>query len=81
MILVMSAGTRCTGTTTAPGMGLVSEQMSGRLALGMALVGGAYTGYLVVRDAEYFRLRHVHIMGNETLTRQDVHYLLALPTR
>ena len=46
----------------------------------MALVGGAYTGYLVVRDAEYFRLRHVHIMGNETLTRQDVHYLLALPT-
>ena len=46
----------------------------------VALGVGAYTGYLVVRDAEYFRLQTVHIVGNQTLTRQDIHYLLALPT-
>jgi cell division protein FtsQ len=45
----------------------------------VALGVGAYTGYLVVRDAEYFRLQTVHIVGNQTLTRQDIHYLLALP--
>jgi cell division protein FtsQ len=50
------------------------------LTLCVALGGGAYTGYLVVRDAEYFRLHTVHIVGNQTLTRQDIHYLLALPT-
>jgi cell division protein FtsQ len=34
----------------------------------------------VVRDAEYFRLQTVRMVGNQTLTRQDIHYLLALPT-
>jgi cell division protein FtsQ len=48
--------------------------------LGIALVGGAYAGSVVLRDAEYFRLRHVHIIGHNMLTRQDVHYLLALTT-
>jgi cell division septal protein FtsQ len=45
----------------------------------VALGVGAYTGYLVVREAEYFRLQTVRIVGNQTLTRQDIHYLLALP--
>ena len=81
MILVMSAGTRkLQGLRRLLVWGWFLSKCLAGLALGMALVGGAYTGYLVVRQAEYFRLRHVHIMGNETLTRQDVHYLLALPT-
>jgi cell division protein FtsQ len=81
VILVMRAGTRkLQGLRRLLVWGWFLSKCLAGLALGMALVGGAYTGYLVVRQAEYFRLRHVHIMGNETLTRQDVHYLLALPT-
>ena len=61
-------------------MGLVSEQMSGRTGPGYGPGGRGVYWLPGGARAEYFRLRHVHIMGNETLTRQDVHYLLALPT-
>lgn len=50
------------------------------LTLCVTLGVGVYTGYLVVRDAEYFRLQTVRIDGNQALTHQDIHYLLALPT-
>jgi cell division protein FtsQ len=51
------------------------------LALCVAIAGGGYVGYLMVRHAEYFSLRTVRIVGNDTLTRQDILYLLALPTQ
>jgi cell division protein FtsQ len=44
------------------------------------LAWGGSVAYRLVRDAEYFRLRDVHIVGNQTLSRRDVLYLLALPT-
>jgi cell division septal protein FtsQ len=34
----------------------------------------------MVRQAEYFRLCTVRIVGNDMLTRQDILYMLALPT-
>jgi cell division septal protein FtsQ len=55
----------------------------GKCLMGFTLcVGLAWGGSLVyrlVRDAEYFRLRQVHIVGNKTLSRREVLYLLALP--
>jgi cell division protein FtsQ len=50
------------------------------LALCVSIVGGGYAGYLVVRHAEYFSLRTVRIVSNDTLTRQEILYLLAIPT-
>ncbi|MEE8304827.1 MAG: FtsQ-type POTRA domain-containing protein [Candidatus Tectomicrobia bacterium] len=49
------------------------------ITLCVALVWASYTAYQWVRDAEYFRLRTIQIMGNQTLTRDDVLYLLAIP--
>jgi cell division protein FtsQ len=36
-------------------------------------------GYRLVRSADYFRLRTVRIVGHQTLTQQDILYLLDLP--
>ena len=52
--------------------------MGGGLCIG--LVWGGTTIYRLMRDAAYFRLRTVDIVGNTTLTRRDVIYLLALPS-
>ena len=86
MILVTSAGTfhftprKLHGLRRLLAWGWFLSKCLAGLVLGIALVRGAYTGYLILRDAEYFRLHNVRIIGNETLTRQDIHYLLALPT-
>ncbi len=86
MMLVTSAGTlrftprKLQGLRRLLVWGWFLSKCFAGLVLGIALVGGAYTGYLVLRNAEYFRLRNVHIIGHEMLTHQDVHYLLALPT-
>ena len=43
-----------------------------------AVAWAGYTAYLWVYSTGYFRLRTVHITGNQTLTEQEIHYLLAL---
>jgi cell division protein FtsQ len=51
------------------------------LGLGAGLIWGGMVGYRLVRDAPYFRLRTVDIVGNHLLSRSDVQYLLALPAQ
>jgi len=48
------------------------------LALCVATVGAGYMGHRLIRSADYFRLRTVRIVGYQTLTQQDVLYLLDL---
>lgn len=50
------------------------------LGLGIGLVWGGVTGYRLVRDASYFRLQTVTVVGNRLLSRNDIQYLLAIPT-
>ena len=51
------------------------------LAGSLGLIWGGMRAYRLVRDADYFRLRTIRIEGNAVLTRDDVLYLLALPSR
>lgn len=49
------------------------------LGLGAGLLWSAMVGYRLVRDAPYFRLQTVDIVGNQALSPEDVRYMLALP--
>lgn len=49
------------------------------LALCATMAWGGYTVYRLVREAQYFRLRTIHIAGHSLLSRQEVLYLLAIP--
>jgi cell division septal protein FtsQ len=51
------------------------------LGLGAGLVWGGAVGYRLVRDAPYFRLQTVDVVGNRHLSRSDVRYLLAIPAQ
>jgi cell division septal protein FtsQ len=48
------------------------------LALCVTTAWAGYMGYRLVRSADYFRLRMVRIVGHQTLTQQDILYLLDL---
>ena len=50
------------------------------LTLCAALAWGAYGVWQRVVQADYFKLRTIHITGNETLSEQRIRYLLAIPT-
>ena len=50
------------------------------LTLCAALAWGAYGVWERVVQADYFKLRTIHITGNKTLSEQRIRYLLAIPT-
>ncbi len=49
------------------------------LTLCAALAWGAHGVWERVVQADYFKLRTIHIAGNETLSEQRIRYLLAIP--
>src|SRR3712207_6129290 len=57
-------------------------RLLGKCGLGAGLLAGlawvGYAGYTWVCQADYFRLRTVHITGNRVLSESEIRYLLAL---
>ena len=49
------------------------------MTLCAALAWGAYSAWERVVQADYFKLRTIHITGNKTLSEQRIRYLLAIP--